>query len=652
MATAQAAAISPQRAAFPALAGEEVVYCYRILRSARRMDRLDWQYTPYTWHFLLTIALSASLAWMAWQQRKVPGARSLAWLMAANTIWTGGYLLELSSAQLGAQIFWAKAQYLGICSAAPLFFVFTLKYTRQDAWLTRRNLALLFAIPLGGLALAWSNELHGLVWRQVGQARMGGTVILQVEHGPAFWMIVAYSYLMLVCGAFILVRMYLASQPLYRRQLGMMLVAAAAPWIGNILYVSGAPILRGLDLTPFAFAISGLAASLGLYRYGILRIVPVARERVIEMMSEALIVVDTEGRILDLNPAARALLRPSMPQGIAASTTRLLGRPLFALLAHWPELAGHYAANQEARIDIPLNRPEGRRDFELHITPLHDERGEHNANLLVLRDISERKAAEQALREAMRAAEQADRAKSSFLATMSHELRTPLNSILGFAQVMSIGLDGPINEMMASDLQLIDKNGRRLLNLINDIIDMAKIDAGRLSLSPQTIDLYALIEDMLIDTVPQAEGKGLYLHLEADRTERWDVYADPVRVRQVLAHLLDNAIKFTEVGGVTIEMDRFSSPGFSQEDRLQIHIRDSGIGIPYHQLDEIFEAFTQADDSTTRRAEGAGLGLAVSQRLCHLMGGEIRVQSTPGEGSTFTIRLPLHTPPAAEAASG
>jgi len=232
-----------------------------------------------------------------------------------------------------------------------------------------------------------------------------------------------------------------------------------------------------------------------------------------------------------------------------------------------------------------------------------------------------------------------DHLKSSFMANMSHELRTPLNSILGFTQVILEGIDGPLTDFMDTDLQLIEKNGKHLLNLINEVLDMAKIESGRLSLTFEAVDLRELLGDVLETTSPQAKDKNIYLRLDANPEDDLVVTADQIRMRQVMLNLVANAIKFTDTGGVTIHINKTG-------DLLRIRFLDTGIGIPIDKLETIFEAFSQVDTSTTRKAGGTGLGLPISRRLVEMHGGRLWAESKgmSGDGSTFHLDIPVHPP--------
>ncbi len=233
---------------------------------------------------------------------------------------------------------------------------------------------------------------------------------------------------------------------------------------------------------------------------------------------------------------------------------------------------------------------------------------------------------------AMERAQAADRVKSAFLATMSHELRTPLNSIIGFTGILLQGLAGPLNDEQRKQLSMVQASSRHLLALINDVLDISKIEAGELTLSVTSFDLRPSIEKVVRMVAPLADKKGLSITLDlADGVGT--VLADERRLEQVVLNLLNNAVKFTEKGGLRVACR-------GEADDWVISVADTGIGIDPQAIEEIFRPFHQLDKGTTRSYEGTGLGLSISRRLVEMMGGSIEVQSHPGKGSTFTVRLP------------
>ncbi len=347
----------------------------------------------------------------------------------------------------------------------------------------------------------------------------------------------------------------------------------------------------------------------------------------VQSQGEGTAITDTEEQLLFANPAAEEIF--NVPQG------ELVGRNLREFIAE-----DQLALLEEQR----LRREERRKDtYELEITRLDGEKrhliisatpwvqkDEYRGTFGVFRDITERKRTEKELRKSKEAAEAATRAKSEFLANMSHELRTPLNAIIGYAQLLN--RDTGLNPDQHKRVDIIDNSGKHLLTLINDLLDISKVEAGRMELVPNQFCLPDFLRRIAGIIQVQAEKKDIYFIYDTHPDLPQMVYADEQRLRQVLINLLSNGVKFTEAGYVAL------STHYS-DGVIRFHIEDSGCGIAPQDLDGIFTPFQQVGE--TADGEGTGLGLAISRKIVEMMAGTLNVKSKPGEGSVFWFDLDL-----------
>ncbi len=368
---------------------------------------------------------------------------------------------------------------------------------------------------------------------------------------------------------------------------------------------------------------------------------------VVASLSEGVMMVDREGRLLSVNEAARALfgasLEPWLSRRDMAVTVRDAEGNRLGDADH--PIARTFASCEAQRHAVlQVEQAEGVSVWlQVNTQPLRDSSsGVVSAVVVSVIDISEDRQREEELGRARDAAEAASRAKSQFLANMSHEIRTPMNGVLGMAQLLA--MDSSLKAEQRRYLQIIQSSGESLLRVIDDILDFSKMEAGRLSLAEEDFDLQERLSMTLRLMEMRAQAKSLELTWSvADDVPHW-LKGDSARLHQVLTNLIGNAVKFTERGSVHVKVEPAADPhpagGLW---RLRFSVGDTGIGIPAQYLPRLFNAFSQADASNSRRFGGTGLGLSISRQLVELMGGEMGVESEPGQGSTFWFTVLMHT---------
>ena len=353
---------------------------------------------------------------------------------------------------------------------------------------------------------------------------------------------------------------------------------------------------------------------------------------IIERLPDGIVVVDSHGSIRFANPAAERLFDRR-------------AEDLVGTAFGFPVVVG-----ETTEIDIVQRGGGGVVYAELRV--VETEWDDEQVQIVSLRDITDRKQAQERAqqlafeREARLEAEAASKAKSEFLAIMSHELRTPLNAVLGYSELMEMGISGPITDKMREQIARIRISATHLLSLVNDILDLAKVEAGRLQVTSGPASAAGTVAAALALIQPQAAARNLELELLPSAEPNPSYRGDDERARQILVNLLSNAVKFTPPGGtITVQIGQSQAP--DPETKLQpkrsyvsFRVTDTGTGIPQEKLISIFDPFVQAQSGHARPREGSGLGLTISRRLARLMGGDLTVKSEVGRGSSFTLWLP------------
>jgi PAS domain S-box-containing protein len=344
---------------------------------------------------IIVAVISVASALYVRLRHPVPGSKTAVWIALAGAEWMVGYAFELVSVEVQTKVFWNRMQYVGIVVAMVGWLVFALRYTGREKWLNRRTLALLCVEPVVVLLLVFTNDAHGLIWGPVALDTSGPFSVLVHSHGIGYWIHVLYVYTSLFVVVFMLFQMLALSSRLYRRQVSVLLFAACLPLVGSLFMLSGLNPRPYLDLTPLAFTVSSLILSWSLFRLRVGDIVPVARGLVIESMSDGVLVLDEQNRVVDLNPVAGRI--------IGHSAAEALGRAVEEIWPAWPDLIERPSAevvmDDGAAVFSSAVSGQNRLAYDVRISPIADWRGHLTGQVVVLRDVTERKRVEDALRE-------------------------------------------------------------------------------------------------------------------------------------------------------------------------------------------------------------------------------------------------------------
>jgi PAS domain S-box-containing protein len=565
---------------------------------------MHYQYIRYSMVLLASATTATIVGLYALRYRRVPGGASFIILMFSGVVWSLANGLEMAGTDLRTKLVWANVQYLSYSLIPSVWLRLSMEYTGRGHVLTRRRLALLSVEPLLTVAFAWSNPLHGWIHRNVYLDTSGSFSVIAKTYGPWYWLHAAYTSVLIAISIFLLVRSARRAPPLYRKQTLMLLIGLMLPLVCNVSYVLGLRPLR-FDVAPAVFSVAGLPVAWALFRYRLLDIVPVARDTVVEGMSDGVIVIDARQRIVDLNPAAQHIL--------GHSAALPIGRHAEEVFGAWPEAWQFLNSDGSTHLESAFGSSEAQCSYELHLSPLADQRGRAMGQLLVLHDVTERRRAQAQLLQQQRALATLEEQER-----LARELHDSIGQVLGYVNMQTQAVRDLLarNQPQEADACLI-----RLAAVTQD----AHADVREYILS---LKAAVSLEQGFFPTLAQylqRFERNYAIHTECDTPGTWsECTPEPavqVQLLRIIQEALTNVRKHSGAQRVHLVIS-------IQGAQAQISIEDDGRGFDLERIEQGSET---------------GFGLRIMRERAEAVGGSLQVHSTPGQGTRVSAQIPLRS---------
>lgn len=571
-------------------------------------------------------ALAVWVGVTAFARQSLPGRSWLGWLQMAIAFWclTAGLNALLDSTS--QRIVVSKFQYLGIMALPVCWFEFARAYTRRPAPATPWPIWIIPAVTVG---LAFSNDAHHLLWREVREVpTASGRVLLDYVHGPWFAMATSFTYVALAAGTAWLGIAARQQPAQYRLQNLMLMLALVAPWAGNLAYISGLVPIKGFDPTPVGFAISGVFFAVGLFRYHLFDLVPVARTVLFDSLGDAAFVIDREGRVVDSNAAARTLM---------AGGDLPLGRKIEHVLPWWNTRPRPGSASGGLHVDG--------KSLDVQLRPVLDDSRELSAWLVLIRDVTDRERGEAERRTLDRRLVEQQQVKTlgSLAGGLAHDFKSLLTGIVGNADLAAVQVPAgaPAQESIAAILNAAER--------ASELVARMQDYAGERPLTNQAVDMTAITGDM-VALLQSSAARHCRVVFEPPANPV-QAFGDPTQLRQILLNLIVNAAEAVPPQGTievrlstgTAETSDLATATFdatrprsgSAAARFAVlDVSDTGAGMDAAIVDRVFDPFFST------KATGRGFGLPAVLGIVRGHGGAIRVQSLPGQGTAIRVWIP------------
>lgn len=599
------------------------------------MGSLEFHIANYTISPLFILLLIGGLigvitSFFLVRLRSTPGVKFWIINQVAAAVWAFTYAFEFAATDIETKIFWSKLSYWGIVYCPVSFLLFSLTFTSHYRLLQKKFIVLLFALATLFILSPFTNDLHHLHWKSY--SINAGTNATEYVYGPLFWLLVVFSYLALVSGIVNLILLYFRLQEYYRRQISLLVVASMLPIIGNLMYVFHVNPMPGFDWTPLTFLVTGIIIAVNISQFKMFDLVPFARNKLIDIIPDAILIVDRSLRIADFNPAMRKLVDPAIKE--------LIGEKAEAIFPHREKLIQEIVRHDDFKAEISREFDGEMRHYDLQMTTLFDHSNRQNGRLVIMKDITHRVLAEEKIRKAntLLTAEIKEKEKliadlDAFSHTVAHDLKNMLGAIVTASNLIKTGVDDLSKEDLLEINELISLSATKTMHVTRELLTLASV--RQQEIRPVPVNM----QNVIIDSASRLQNMIKEKNAQLIIPESWPtVLGNEAWLEEVWINYLSNALKY---GGTppVIELGYDLVPG----NLARCWIKDNGNGLSADEMQLLFNKFTRLE---TIRAEGHGLGLSIVKRIIEKLDGEVGVESQniPGQGTTFYFILALAKP--------
>lgn len=580
----------------------------------------EWYWTVHTLFLFAAAAALFSVAVAVWKNRDVTGSTAFLFLLGSMILWTVAYGLQISGANESTKIFWANVNHIAVAVVPVAWLCFALQFTGRKRLLTPRSVGALSIVPIIYILLVWTNPIHKLIRETVGVRSVDGSSLLLIDQtfGPIFWLHAVYGYGLMATGVLLFAQLFIWTSSVYRRQIGLLLLGAVVPMATNIAFHASLYSPSNFDLTSFSFVATALLFFVAIYRYQLLDLIPIARETVVDTLTEGIVVIDREHRVVDLNAAATTILGV---QDVIVIGSNI--QEIFPAATDENLLRGQEAPT---RREVDHEVDGASRTLAVTITTVSDISQNPSGYTITLRDVTETRRLQEAVKTQLNEVLRVNRELELFTTAISHDLRAPARTTERYIERVRQS-EQDLSDENDLILKIAQTNAEQMQSMLTALLEYSRITVGSDEFEP--VALSAVVDRTLTSLQFSIEESDATILVDELPT----VYGVDYLFALLFQNLISNAIRYAGDSPPRIEIEAIST-----ETTHKITVKDFGVGIEERNLAHVFELFYTGNHES--ESSGTGVGLTICKKIVEEHRGTITIESTVGEGTEVTIRLP------------